>query len=85
MSRNFQFVSFSFLKLISENFEALFEGYGTRRYSWLRHCAINRKVAGSILGEFIGIFHWFNPSDRIMALESTQHLTEISTRSIYWG
>ena len=33
----------------------------------------------------IGIFHWHNPSDRTMALESTQPLIEMSTRSISWG
>jgi hypothetical protein len=32
-----------------------------------------------------GIFHWHNPSDRTMALGSTQPLTEMSTRSISWG
>ena len=32
------------------------------------------------------IFHWHkNPSDRAMALGSTQPLTEMSTRSISWG
>jgi len=31
------------------------------------------------------IFHWHNPSDRTMALRSTQPLTEMSTRSISWG
>ena len=30
-------------------------------------------------------FHWHNPSDRTMALGSTQPLTEMSTRSISWG
>ena len=39
---------------------------------WLRCCAINRKVAGSIPDGVIGIFHWHNPSDRTMALGSTQ-------------
>jgi hypothetical protein len=29
---------------------------------WLRHCASNRKVAGSIPDGVIGIFHWHNPS-----------------------
>jgi len=34
--------------------------------------------------------HWnfsltYNPSDRTIALESTQPLTEMSTRSISWG
>jgi hypothetical protein len=35
---------------------------------WLRHCATNRKVAGSIPDGVTGIFHWRNPSDRTMAL-----------------
>jgi hypothetical protein len=52
---------------------------------WLRYCATNRKVAGSIPDGVIGIFHWHNASDRTMALGSTQPLTEISTRSISWG
>jgi hypothetical protein len=30
---------------------------GTRWRSWLRHCAINRKVAGSIPDGVFGIFH----------------------------
>ena len=38
----------------------------------LRHCATNRKVAGSILGCVTGIFHWHNRSDRTMVLGSTQ-------------
>jgi hypothetical protein len=58
---------------------------GTRWRSWLRHCATNRKVAGSIPDIVTGIFHWHNPSGRTMALGSTQHLTEISTRNISWG
>ena len=52
---------------------------------WLRCCATHRKVAGSIPDGVIGIFHWHNPSDRTMALGSTQPLTEMSTRSIFWG
>ena len=32
----------------------------------------------------IGIFHRHNPSDRTMALGSTQPLTEMSTRDIFW-
>jgi hypothetical protein len=52
---------------------------------WLRYCATNRKVAGSIPDGVIGIFHWHDPSDRTMALGSTQPLTEMSTRSISWG
>jgi hypothetical protein len=52
---------------------------------WLRHCATNRKVAGSIPDGVTGIFHVHNLSDRTMALGSTQPLTEMSTRSISWG
>ena len=58
---------------------------GTAVAQWLRCCATNCKVAGSIPGDVIGIFHWHNPSDRTMALGSTQPLTEMSTRSISWG
>ena len=42
--------------------------------SWLRHCATNWKDAGSIPDE---IFLWHNPSDRTMALGSTQPLIQI--------
>jgi hypothetical protein len=49
------------------------------------YCATNRKVAGSIADGVIGIFHWHNPSDRTVAMGSTQPLTEMSTRSISWG
>jgi hypothetical protein len=35
---------------------------------WLRYCAPNRKVAGSIPDGVIEIFHCHNPSDRTMAL-----------------
>ena len=60
-------------------------GGGTAVAQWLRRCATNRKVAGSIPDCVIGIFHWHNPSNRTMALGSTQPLTEMSTRSISWG
>jgi len=43
------------------------------------------EVAASIPAGVIGIFHWHNPSDRTMALGSTQSLTEMSTRSISCG
>jgi len=58
---------------------------GTQWRSCLRHCATSRKVAGSIPGGIIGIFHWHNSSGRTMALELTQPLTEMSTRNISWG
>ena len=48
---------------------------GTWWHSWLRHCATNQKVMGSIPGDFIGILHWLNPSP----------LTDMSTRNISWG
>jgi hypothetical protein len=52
---------------------------GTAVAQRLRYCAANQKVAGSIPDSVI------NPSDRTMALGSTQPLTEMSTRSISWG
>ena len=39
---------------------------------------------GSIPDGVTGIFHWHNPSSRIMALGLTQPLTEMSTRNISW-
>jgi hypothetical protein len=38
----------------------------TRWCSWLSHCAISQKVAGSIPNSVTGIFHW-HPSGRTMA------------------
>jgi hypothetical protein len=52
---------------------------------WLRHCATNLKVAGSIPDAITGIFHRHNPSGCTMALGLTQPLTEMSTRNIFWG
>ena len=52
---------------------------------WLRCCATNRKVAGSIPDGVTGIFYWHNPSVRTMAVGSTQPLIEINTRSISWS
>jgi len=59
---------------------------GTAAAQWLRCCATNRKVAGSIPAGVTGIFHWH----KILPIElwpwgSTQPLTEMSTRSISWG
>jgi hypothetical protein len=48
----------------------------TRWRSWLRHCATSWKVADSIPDGVIG---------RTMALGSTQSLTEMSARNIFWG
>jgi hypothetical protein len=49
------------------------------------HCATNRKVAGSIPDDFMGIFHLHNLSSRTMALGLTQPLTEMSTGNISYG
>jgi hypothetical protein len=58
---------------------------GTVVAQWLRYYATNQKVAGSIPDGVIEFFIDINPSDRTMALESTQPLTEMSTGSISWG
>jgi hypothetical protein len=42
-------------------------------------------VGGSIPDGVIGIFHLHNLSGRILALGSTQPLTEMSTMNISWG
>jgi hypothetical protein len=52
---------------------------------WLRYCATNQKVAGSILDCVMEFFIDINPSDRTVALGWTQPLTEMSTGSISWG
>ena len=46
---------------------------------------LDATIAGSIPDGVIGIFHVPNPSDRTMALGSTQPLTEMSTRRISYG
>ena len=58
---------------------------GSRWRSWLKHCATSRKVAVSIPGDIMGIFHWHNPSGRTVDLGLTQCLTVMSTRNISWG
>jgi hypothetical protein len=58
---------------------------GTAVAQWLRYCAANQKVARSILDGAMGFFIDINPSDRTMALGSTQPLTEMSSKSISWG
>jgi hypothetical protein len=58
---------------------------GTAVAQWLRYCATNQKVACSIPDGVMEFFIDINPSDRTMALGSTQPLTEMSTRSISWG
>jgi hypothetical protein len=51
---------------------------GMQWSSWLRHCATNWKVSGSIPIGVIGIFHGHT-------LGLSQPLTEMSTRNIVWG
>jgi hypothetical protein len=58
---------------------------GTGWRSWLRHCATNWKVAGSIPDGVVEMFHWHNSSGRTMALGSTQPLTEMRTKKIPLG
>jgi hypothetical protein len=56
------------------------------RWWWIiSRYATSRKVAGSIPDEVIGCFNWSNPSNRTMALGSTQPLTEMSTRNLPGG
>ena len=52
---------------------------------WLRHCATNRQVTGSIPDGVVGNFNRHNPSGRTMALGLTQPLTEMSTRCVSLG
>jgi hypothetical protein len=54
---------------------------GTQYCSWLRHYATSPKVADPIPDEVIGFLNLPNPSRRTMARESTQPLTETSTRN----
>ena len=50
--------------------------------SWLRRCATRRTVTGSIPGGVTGFFSGIFPSDRTMAMGSTQPLVKMSTRNI---
>ena len=54
-------------------------------HSRFRQRATNRKVARSISDGATGIVHCLNPSGRTMVLESTQPVTEMSTRDISLG
>jgi hypothetical protein len=58
---------------------------GTAVAQWLRYCATNQKVAGSIPDGVMEFFIDIYPSDRTMALGSTQPLTEMSTKIISCG
>jgi hypothetical protein len=52
---------------------------------WLRRCTNSRTVLGSIPGGVTGFFSDIFPSDRTMALGSTQPLVKMSTRNIPGG
>jgi hypothetical protein len=58
--------------------------WGIAVAQWLRYCDTNQKVASSIPESVMEFFIDVNPSDRTMALGSTQPLTEMSTTSISW-
>ena len=47
--------------------------------------ATNRKVAGSNPNEVFQVFHLPNPSGSNIGLESTQDVTEMTTRNLPWG
>jgi hypothetical protein len=47
--------------------------------------ALCYEVLGSIPDELMGLSNLPNHPSRIMALDSTQQLTEVSTRNIPWG
>ena len=51
----------------------------------MRRGVTSRKVTGPIPDGVTWIFHWHDPSGRIMDLGLTHPLTELSTRNISWG
>jgi hypothetical protein len=56
-----------------------------RRHSWLSHSATSRSVAGSIPDGSVQFYHHHNPSDRTMAMGSTQPVAEMGSRNVVWG
>ena len=58
---------------------------GTAVAQWLRCCAANRKVDGLIQDGVTEIFNGHKESNRTLTLKSSQPLTEMSTRIIFWG
>jgi hypothetical protein len=54
-------------------------------YCWLRRCCTSWTVLGSIPGGVTGFFSDMFPSNRTMALGSTQPLVKMSTRNISGG
>jgi len=62
----------------------IFQNKGMRWLSLLRNCATSWKVAGLIPDGFMVIFHLLEPSGHTVALESTQHITEMNNRGTCW-
>jgi hypothetical protein len=58
---------------------------GTAVTHWLGYCTTNQKVACSIPDGVLEFFININPSDRTMAMGSTQPLTEMNMGSNSWG
>jgi len=67
------------------NFKSYSSRGDTRWFSWLRHGATSRKVAGSIPDIVIEIFCWRYPSGRTMTLGSILSLREMIIRNISWS
>ena len=59
--------------------------YATLWRSSLRHFTTSQKVAGSTPDGVTVIFDLHTLPGRIMALGSTQPLTDMSTKNISWG
>jgi hypothetical protein len=65
--------------------ERIFFFFNLLRLHILPRCATSRAVPGSIPGVVTGFFSDISPSDRSMALGSTQPLLKMSTRNIPGG
>jgi hypothetical protein len=58
---------------------------GTAVAQWLRYCATNQKVAGSLPDGVMEFFNDINPSDCTMALGSTQPLNRNEYQEYFLG
>ena len=75
-----QIMSLTFPVLCYSHTSCIKTAHLTRWRNWSTHCPTSRKDAGSIPDGDIAVFNWLHPSSRIVALESTLPLTEMSTR-----
>jgi hypothetical protein len=66
--------------IVQQNWEV-----STSIWRIMRQCRTSRKVVGSIPDVVTGFFNLPNPPNRTMTLESTQPLTEMSTRNLPEG